>query len=163
MIKSICLNQRAKLGKKVTKHCTYKEARTIGILYNMDEFDEEVLSKLIIIFQGDGKTIAKLGYTDRLDVPEKSKNFIFTKKDISNIGVIKNDHISFFIRQTFDFLISLDSSQNINYKYILAISKASCKVGLETESYKDLLLMSIKQGKQKSESALSLVKYLKMI
>ena len=93
----------------------------------------------------------------------ESERFIFTKKDISVTGTIKNDRISFFTDQAFDFLISLDSSQNINYKYILAVSKASCKVGLETESYKDLLLMSVKQGRQKSASALSLARYLKMI
>ncbi|MDE0471618.1 MAG: hypothetical protein OXH57_06725 [Ekhidna sp.] len=163
MIKSIFLNHRVKSNRRATEHCTYKEAQTIGILYNADEFNRRILSKLITTFNEDGKTVAKLGYTDKLGMTENRADFIFTKKDISNTGVIKNDHISFFIRQTFDFLISLDSSQNINYKYILAGSSASCKVGLQTKSYKDLLLMSIKQDKQRVEAALSLVRYLKMI
>ena len=163
MIKSIFLNHKAKARTAQKAHCTYEEASSIGILYNAEEFDTSIISELSDVFKSDQKTVGKLGYIDKPEDPEAVENFIFTKKDISGTGTIKKDSISFFMNQSFDFLVSLDTSQNINYKYILATSKANCKVGLETDSYGDLLLMAIKPEEQKSASAKSLIKYLKMI
>jgi len=163
MIKSIFLNQKTKAGTRTKNHCTYMEASSIGIMFNADEFDASVIDELTDQFEGDQKTVAKLGYIDKPQDPENISRFIFTKKDISGIGTIKKDSISFFTQQSFDFLLSLDTSENINYKFILATSKATCKIGLETESYHELLLMSIKPEAQKLDSARNLVKYLKMI
>ena len=160
MIKSILLNQRSKLFGHRQSHGTYKEAASIGILYNADEFGKDIISDLMTIFKGDQKTTSQLGYSDKA---QEEDRFIFTKKDISSTGMIKKDSISFFIKQKFDFLLSLDHSENINFKYILATCKANCKVGLETDSYKDLLLMSIKPEAEETKSAQNLVKYLKMI
>ena len=55
MIKNIYLNHKAKPIKKAEEHCTYEEARAIGILYNADEFGEEVSSELTATFEKDGR------------------------------------------------------------------------------------------------------------
>lgn len=163
MIKSIFLNQKSKARKNQQAHCTYQESSSIGILYNAEEFSDAIIDELIDGFEADLKTVGKLGYIDKAPDPESVQNFIFTRKDISGTGGIKKDSISFFTNQSFDFLVSLNTSQNINYKFILATSKAVCKVGLETDWYQELLLMSIKPEDQKVASVKSLVKYLKMI
>jgi len=163
MIKSIFLNKKVK-GKTAQKeHGTYADASSIGILYNADEFEEVIINELIGIFERDQKTIGRLGFVEKPEDPNSLDHFLFCKKDISGTGAIKKESISFFANQSFDFLLSLDVSENINYKYVLASSKANCKVGLETESYSGLLLLAVKPELEKMASAQTLVKYLKMI
>ncbi|MEP1032579.1 hypothetical protein [Ekhidna sp.] len=159
MIKNIFLNHKGKPTIATKEHCTYSEATNIGILYHADEFNNETIKKLEELLKGDGKTVAKIGYADK---PSEDP-LIFYKKDISGTGNIKKDNLSFFINQTFDFLISLDTSENINYKYVLAISKATCKVGFETEQYYDLLQLSLKMDESKPKAVANMVRYLKMI
>ncbi|WP_436516262.1 DUF6913 domain-containing protein [Ekhidna sp. To15] len=159
MIKNIFLNHKGKPTIATKEHCTYAEANNVGILYNTDEFSAEVIEKLEELLKGDNKDVAKIGYADK---PSEDK-LIFSKKDISGTGNIKNDNLSFFINQTFDFLVSLDTSENINYKYVLAISKATCKVGFETEQYYDLLQLSLKKDESTPTAVTNMVRYLKMI
>lgn len=159
MIKNIFLNHKGKPTIATKEHCTYSEARNIGILYNADEFGIEVINKLEELLKNDGKDVARIGYADK---PSEDK-LVFHKKDISGTGNIKNDNLSFFINQKFDFLVSLDTSENINYKYILALSKAICKVGFETEQYYDLLQLSLKMDESKPKAVTNMVRYLKMI
>ena len=159
MLKSLFLNHKSKAKGTSKEHCTYSESVSIGLLYNSEEFVNETVEELIDTLEGDGKSVAKLGYIDK---PTELR-FLFSKKDISGTGAIKKDSIQFFVNQAFDFLLSLDTSENINYKYILAISKATCKIGFETESYSDLLQMSLKPDAQQSISVQNMVKYLKMI
>ncbi|MEO9484510.1 MAG: hypothetical protein ABJG47_13725 [Ekhidna sp.] len=159
MIKNIFLNHKGKATIAAREHCTYLEASSIGILYNSEEFSTEVITKLEELLKSDKKDVARMGYTDK---PSEEK-LIFSKKDISGTGTVKKDNLSFFINQTFDFLISLDTSENINYKYVLALSKATCKVGFETEKYYDLLQLSLKMDDSKPKAVANIVRYLKMI
>lgn len=163
MIKSIFLNTKNKAKSGSKEHATYKACQSVGILYNVEEFDASVLALLTDEIKTDGKTVATLGYWDKPNDPSAVGNLVFTKKDISNTGSIKKDSIEFFVNQRFDFLISLDTWENINYKYILATSKATCKIGFETESYRDLLLMTMQPMEEKVQSVKDLLKYLKMI
>lgn len=159
MIKNIFLNHKGKPTIADREHCSYAEASNIGILYNSNEFNSETIDKLEELIKNDGKSVAKIGFADK-----PSENvLIFNKKDISGTGNIKKDNLSFFIKQPFDFLISLDTSENINYKYVLALSKAVCKVGFETEQYYDLLQLSLKMDESKPKSVANIVRYLKMI
>ncbi len=159
MIKNIFLNHKGKPTIASKEHCTYSEARNIGILYNVDQFGLEVIEKLEDLLKGDGKDVAKIGFAEK----PVDNRLIFSKKDISGTGTVKNDNLSFFINQPFDFLISLDTSENINYKYVLALSKATCKVGFETEQYYDLLQLSLKMDESKPKAVTNMVRYLKMI
>ena len=159
MIKNIFLDHKGKPTIASKEHCTYKKAANIGILYNADEFNTGAIQKLEELIKGDGKNVARMGYVDK---PSEGTLF-FHKKDITGTGNIKKDNLSFFINQTFDFLISLDTSGNINYKYVLAISKAICKVGFETDQYYDLLQLSLKMDESQPKAIANMVRYLKMI
>ena len=159
MIKNIFLNYKSKAKPQGKEHCTYIDAIDIGILYNAEEFNDKLVNKLVDLIEGDGKSTALLGYVKK----STDEPLFFSKKDISGTGIIKKDSIRFFVNQTFDFLLSLDTSGNINYKYVLSMSKATCKVGLETETYSDLLQMSLKSEGKKLLAVVNMVKYLKMI
>ena len=138
---------------------SYRKASNIGILYNSQEFERALIDELADSIKGDGKELATLAFTEK-ESPEK---FSFCKKDVSVSGNLMKKPMDFFTNQTFDFLISLDTSGDINYKYVLALSKATCKVGINTEAYKDFLLMSIKPSSTDQEGMRDIVKYLKMI
>lgn len=159
MIKNIFLNHKGKPTIAAKEQCSYLEAANIGVLYNADEFGSEVVDKLMELLKNDGKAVAKIGYSDK----PSDDSLLFYKKDITGTGNIKNGNLSFFIDQTFDFLISLDTSENINYKYVLALSKATCKVGFETEQYYDLLQLSLKMDESQAKAVTNMVRYLKMI
>ncbi|GAB4239332.1 MAG: hypothetical protein Tsb0034_15330 [Ekhidna sp.] len=159
MIKSIFLNHKSKSLTEIREHCTYLEAQNIGVLFNADDFSDELVDELIDSLTGDGKIVSKLGFVDR----PAELNLHFSKKDISGTGSIKKESVEAFVRQPFDFLISLDTSEDINFRYVLALSKARCKVGFEAETYTDLLQLSIRPEEEKSVSIRNVMKYLKMI
>ncbi|MEO1253494.1 MAG: hypothetical protein AAFY41_01230 [Bacteroidota bacterium] len=159
MIKNIFLKHRGKPTTSSKEHCQYKDAKSIGILYDAAEFNSLTIHELENNLKSDGKDVAKVGFQDK---PSEDP-LIFDKKAISGTGSIKDNHLTFFINQPFDFLITLDISENVNLKYVLAISKATCKVGFETEQYVDLLQMSLKMESDKKQAVQSLLKYLKMI
>ena len=159
MIKNLFLKHKGKPTVADKEHCTYAESSQIGVLYNISEFKPESINKLEELLKNDGKDIAKMGFSDK---PSEDK-LVFCKKDISPTGIVKKDNLDFFIKQPFDFLLSLDTSENPNYKYVLALSKAVCKVGFEAEQYNELLQLSLKMDDSKPKAIASMVRYLKMI
>ena len=159
MIKNLFLNHKGKSTEAKQAHGTYSKAHHIGVLYNADEFETSLINDLIEQLKNDQKDVAKLGFSETLS----EEPLLFSKKDISGTGTIKNDNMNFFINQSFDFLISLDTSQNVNFKYILALSKAVCKVGIEAPQYHEHLLLSLKKSESDIQTINSVVHYLKMI
>lgn len=161
MIKNALLNRKCrKLAKRQSSnHPTYRDASNIGVFYNSDEFKSELIEELVDSLAGDGKEVAKLAFA----LKENSEPQSFWKKDISVSGNLNKEAIGFFTRQAFDFLISLDTSGDINCKYVVALSKATCKVGVNSDAYGDLLLMTIKASGNQSQDVKELLKYLKMI
>ncbi|MEQ9404104.1 MAG: hypothetical protein RIM99_10985 [Cyclobacteriaceae bacterium] len=161
MIKNALLNRKCRALSKNqnNEHSTYRNASSIGILYNAAEFQNYLISDLINSLEADGKTVARLAFTEK----DSEDRFSFCKKNVSMTGNLTKDSISFFAQQRFDFLIALDLSGDMNFKYVLALSKASCKVGIDSESINDFLLMSIKASENQSQNIKELIRYLKMI
>ncbi len=161
MIKSALLSRKCKKLIKAQKkeHVTYRSASNFGILYNSQEFNRELVEELADSLKGDGKELAMLAFTEK----ESEEQFSFCKKDISASGNLNKDRIGMFTRQPFDFLISLDTSGDINYKYVLALSKANCKIGINSEAYDDLLMLAVKPSDNSSTSTQDVLRYLKMI
>lgn len=161
MIKNALLSRKCRklVKNQSTNHPTYRDATNIGIFYNSMEFSRELVEELEDGITGDGKEVTKLSFSEK----ENSDPFSFCKKDISVSGNLKKDSIGSFTRQAFDFLISLDTSGDINFKYVVALSKATCKVGVNSDAYGDVLLMTIKDSGNQSQDVKELLKYLKMI
>ena len=164
MLKSFFINNRIRRHKGSSDHDTYENAERIGILYNADEFGNDIITEALHTLEDDRKYVSKLGYTSNIPKdPASLHEFEFTRKDISTTGSIKKDSVAKFIQKPFDFLIALDTSNNINFKHILASSKATCKIGFETEEYQNLLLMSLRLSNDKPNSVKDLISYLKKI
>jgi len=161
MIKTAVLNRKCKKLSKLQKseNLSYGGANSIGILYNALEFDKSLIEELSDSFNGDGKETASMAYTTK----ETDDRFSFCKKDVSISGEFKKEPIEFFTNRAFDFLISLDTSGDINFKYVLALSKATCKVGISSGPLEDLLVLSFRKSEDKSQNVKDIIKYLKMI
>ena len=164
MIKSIFINSRIKKNLQPREHDTYLNAERIGILYNADEFNQTMIEEAQQALELDRKFVSKLGFTNIIPKePNKLAESEFTRKDISVTGSIKKDDVARFIKKPFDFLLALDSSANINFKHVLASSKAICKIGFQTEEYQNLLVMSLKLSDDKPKAVKDLISYLKKI
>lgn len=161
MIKTALLNRKCRKLSKLpqNENPSYRSASSIGILYNSQEFEKGLIDELTDSFSGDGKETSFLAYTAK----ESEDRFSFCKKDVSISGELKKEPIGFFTDRAFDFLISLDTSGDINFKYVLALSKATCKVGIDSEPLQDLLVLSIKKSQDKSQNIQDIIKYLKKI
>ncbi len=161
MIKTALLNRKCRKLSKLQKseNLPYRSAHSIGILYNSEEFEKGLIDELTDSFSGDGKETASMAYTAK----ETDDRFSFCKKDVSISGELKKEPVGFFANRAFDFLISLDTSGDINFKYVLALSKATCKVGINSDPLEDLLVLSFKKSEDKSQNIQDIIKYLKMI
>jgi len=161
MIKSALLNRKCKRLSKLERNenLSYRNSNSIGILYNSQEFEKELIDELSDSFTGDGKEITSMAFTAN----ESEDRFSFCKKDVSISGELKKAPIGFFTNRIFDFLISLDTSGDINFKYVLALSKATCKIGINSDPLNDFLVFSIKRSEDKSQNIQDIIKYLKMM
>ena len=159
MIKKLFLKYKSKSSSGEKEHTTYSNGKNFGILYNQQEFDQGSISILEEILKNDDKIVSMMGFCQ--EITEDSS--LYSKKDISPTGSIKKELLTFFVDQPFDFLISLDTAENENYKYILAKSKAICKVGFEAAEYEELLQLALKKDLDDHTAIRNLAKYLKMI
>ena len=164
MIKSIFINQRIRRNQGPRDHDTYENAERIGILYNVDEFGETVIQEAQQTLEQDRKFVSKLGFTNNIPKdPADLSEQEFTRKDISATGNFKKDSIAKFVSKPFDFLLALDTSANINFKHVLASSKAACKIGFQTEDHHNLLVMTLRMSDDKTAAVKDLISYLKKI
>ncbi|MEM6641998.1 MAG: hypothetical protein AAF616_03380 [Bacteroidota bacterium] len=162
-MKSIFLHYKSKAKSKEPEHKSFEQSKKIKILFNAEEFDQELVSELTQSLVADKKEVSLMGYHPVKDVVVKKLSSYFSRRDISVFGRLKSDQLADFIQASADFLIALDTSGNINFKYVLALSEASCKIGFENQDYNHLLLMTMHLTKNKSESVRQLVTYLKKI
>ena len=161
MIKNTLLNQKSKSLAKLqrSEHVSYKQASDIGILYNAQEFSKKWIEKMTDHLKRDKKKISALAFSEH----ESDDLFSFCNKDVSMLGNLNKKSIGFFTDQTFDFLISLDASGDVNFKYVLALSQATCKIGISKNEYNNLLAMSVKPSENQLQNVRDIIKYLKMI
>ena len=163
MIKKIFLNLKCKklAGKKPFRaHSTYVNSTKIGILFNRDEFAWKLVKNLIIKeLIADDKVISYMIFQQN----KLGDQNVYHKKDITIFGRLMKNSLHSFVKQPFDFLIVLDTSEDIHVKYILALSGAICKIGIYAKGYSDLLMMTLKPAKRPEESMKEMIRYLKMI
>lgn len=162
MIKRIFLYFKTRKNVPHQAHGTYQDAATVGVLYNADEFDKNVITQVIATLQKDNKKVSQLGFHKKWKETNESKS-LFSRRHISATGEIKSEKIRAFTHQHFDFLVSLDTSENQNFRYVLHQSKAKCKVGIEAPTYRNILLMSLSTESENMPPVENLVRYLKMI
>jgi hypothetical protein len=129
----------------------YKKAQHIGIIFSVeDKGKHENVKELIKKFEHDGKKVTVIQF-----LPEDKDNYefrfdFFTEKDLSFLGKITSTGALKFADMPFDFLYYLDVTPNPMILYLLALSKAKCRVGKswdEGQSYFEFMVESAANNK----------------
>jgi len=122
----------------------YKNMKSVGIIFTADDRQKhEQIKSFIKKLEHDGKEIHVLCF-----LPPKKENhdFLFnyyTIKDLNFWGKIESDDVVKFINEPFDLLFNPDSNSDKMLRYILAASKAKCRVGKANDKMRSLFEMMI--------------------
>ncbi len=122
-------------NRKSSGIVSYNDAKSIGILYDSTNENHYNLVKKYVrmMREQDHKEVLALGYFDGKDLPPmrfaKLGLDFFTRKDLNwyfkpIAPVVKN-----FVQREFDILIDLHTGNNVPFRFIVASSKASFKIG----------------------------------
>lgn len=141
----------------------FRASRRIGIVCS-DQFEtEENIRSIISDLKRDGKEVSVLVYCHN---PKKIQTSYphFKASDISVSGEFRNDSITFFIGQTYDFAICLDESNHYLINYVFSSLIAKCRVGICQPARSRLFDMMV-QHTHTNQTPVSneVLKYLKMI
>jgi len=122
----------------------YNMGRKIGILYELESLDDhtiihEVKQKL----KGEGRIVKTLSYIDqKLEVANLSQK-TFSRKEILWDGTPQSTYVDEFLNWDADILICPIKNMRACYSYIIQLSSARMKVGLnclEAEQLYDLII-----------------------
>jgi len=134
---NIRTNNQLKKNKTLRANIPYKQALTVGILFSVeDKKKHDDIKEFIHKLEHDGKKVQVLEF-----LPVKKDNYeflfdFFTVKDISFWGKIESEKTLEFSDTPFDYLFCLDTERNPMLLYLLARSKAKCRVGRFHENEK---------------------------
>jgi hypothetical protein len=123
-------NNQLKKNKSLRASIPYKQALTVGVLFTVeDKKKHDTIKEFIHKLEQDGKKVQVLEY-----LPVKKDNYefmfdFFTIKDISFWGKIESEKTLKFSDTPFDYLFCMDTERNPMVLYLLARSKAKCRVG----------------------------------
>jgi hypothetical protein len=115
-----------------------KDAKRIGILYNLDEVpDYDVVAEFVTQLQHDRKEVKALGYVKNKNLisrflPKLSYDF-FSGRDINWFYKPVKEKVMDFIEKDFDLLIDLDMKDSLPLKYISGLSMSMCRIGRYSE------------------------------
>lgn len=127
---NIRTNNQLKKNKSLRSSIPYKQALTVGVLFTVeDKKKHDDIKEFIHKLEQDGKKVQVLEY-----LPIKKDNYeflfdFFTINDISFWGKIESETTLKFSDTPFDYLFCLDTERNPMVLYLLARSKAKCRVG----------------------------------
>jgi len=123
-------NMLLRNDKTPRTNVSYKKAQQIGIIFSVeDKLKHENVKELIKKFEHDGKHVSVIEF-----LPDNKDNYefkfdFFTERDLSFFGKITSNDALKFANMPFDFLYYLDVTPNPLILYLLALSKAKCRVG----------------------------------
>lgn len=164
MFKQIFLKYRtnkfSKKNKAQRSTVTFEEAKTVGLLLEkVDPKDVETLNNFIYQLEEKGKKVTVFTYDNRKELPQLEVQYaVITRKDIAWNGKYKEQEVQKFIDTPFDYLISLDDTNSLPLRNIMAESKAKCRIGWYNEGKTGHLELMIK-----AENNISLQKKLEQM
>ncbi|MCD9017804.1 DUF6913 domain-containing protein [Parachryseolinea silvisoli] len=139
-------NAVLKKSKAFRSNLPYKQARTVGVLFSVEDKQKHfVIKEFIKKLEQDEKVVQVLEY-----MPAKHENYefkfdFFTEKELSFWGNITSSSANQFADAPFDFLFYIDLEPNVFVLNVLARSKAKCRVGKHFdggEQYLELMIES---------------------
>ena len=148
-IKDKFLGYRARKTQDLSTRQTtdYQRAQRIGVLFQVAEDDsQEDIDRFIKALKQDGKQVEAMTFFHKeQDVQEGYAYPYFTEKDISVLGAFKSEALEVFMNQSFDYLFCISRETSEAFTFIMAKSKAKCRVGKYTEGKENIfeLMMHI--------------------
>ncbi len=136
-----------KKNKSIRASLPYKKATHIGILFSVEDKQKHAdIKDFIHQLEQDGKQVQVLEY-----LPLKKENYefmfdFFTINELSFWGKINSEPVEKFCEAPFDYLYYIDREPNPMALYLLATSKARCRVGRFTESESRFFELMIEQN-----------------
>lgn len=132
-IKKIAALPRNKQFVKIT------EAKKIGLVFdagNKEVF--ETIQKFIKQLKEYTKGVHAIGYIDEKVTPNfsyiKTDIDLFNRKELKNLYRPQSPYIKTFLEDEKDILIDANITDKLPLKYIVAASRAKCKVGIHSSS-----------------------------
>jgi hypothetical protein len=128
-------NRKYGAAHKIERHSTSADkTASFGILFTTEDEDKaSSIRRFSDIISKDGKSVAILEFTPKVNPKKEVSGFpAFTGKDISLLGIIRNDHAEQFMKQKFDYLFLADRTVHPAILNILLNSHAKCRVGFKS-------------------------------
>lgn len=143
---------------------SYKDASNIGILFTQTTREKyHAIRNMAKQFKNDGKRVEVLCY---LEKGGENYDFLYdyiTSKDIGMWGKMQSTAANKFAEIGFDYLYYLDFDQNIYLENVLAMCKASCRIGFYRKNNPGLLdLMVQVNSKSSFETAIEQILFYTM-
>lgn len=136
----------------------YESASRIGVIYSYsDEAPLDSIGDFIKRIERDGKEVSTMSFISKAPKDESHDFAFFTERDLSANGKWKNEDVLVFVKEPFDYLISLDQENNKFFKHVLAASKAKCRVGCFEEDNSKYFELMINHGEDDYEAFLGQV------
>jgi len=143
------IKQATKRHKDIPRQTlNYDEAKSVGILLKAE--DATMVKAVQIFLQKltkDNKKIAILIYQSKPEnaVDFQFQHYLLTEKEIDNWGNIHSEIMENFISQPFDYLYCISKEDEPVFQYILAKSKAKCRIGKYSQANEVFFEMMIDQ------------------
>ncbi|SKC85610.1 DUF6913 domain-containing protein [Ohtaekwangia koreensis] len=140
-------NAILKKNKASRANVGYKQAKTVGIIFTVEDKQKHyIVKEFIKKLELDEKHVQVLEY-----LPAKHDNYefkfdFFTEKDLTFWGNITSSSAQQFAQAPFDFLFYIDLTPNVLVLHLLAKSKAKCRVGKffdQGQLYLELMIESV--------------------
>lgn len=128
------LQQEIKQSRRQTKLIPFKNAGSIGILYDATlDNDYEIIKNYVKELRASSKDVLALGYFNQKELPGtrfmKLGLDFFTKKSLN--WKLKPNHpiVNNFMQRNFDILICLSLEKSIPLRYVSCMTNAGFKIG----------------------------------
>lgn len=130
------LKKQLKQFKRSNKNrsINFGDAQLIGILFNATDLNNQKMAlKYAAKLKKSGKKVKMLGFFDNQVEDENYTFDHFNRKQLDFALRPKSEEVTNFMKQAFDYLITVDPVTSLYSEYITAFSQAHLKVGPYTE------------------------------
>ena len=143
---------------------SYQNAKAIGILFTQTDRNKyEAIKNLVKRFKNDEKQVEVLCYLEKGGENYDFRYDYITSKDVGMWGKMQAPSALKFAENRFDYLYYLDLKRNIYLENVLAMCKASCRIGFYQKSNDGMLdLMVQVKGKSSYEAAIEQILFYTM-
>lgn len=149
MLKELIVKYKTKKAIKAPNKketVSFSSAKSIGLLFDSDE-NYKKTKPFIEVLTKEGKTVTVLIRSKGKEPPTENH---YLHKNFNWIGRNTSDKIEKFINNSFDYLFMLNDECHYLNEYILATSKAKCRVGLNNEKYQHFFELMFDNSKKES-------------